>query len=56
MDPLSQILAGLEAAWWLLWSMPAVPMAEEPDARDAQLLVGTLVVLGVCGALLSEAF
>ncbi len=42
MDPLSQILAGFEAAWWLLWSVPAVPMARDPADQAWQLVIGLI--------------
>lgn len=42
---MSQILAGLERAWWLLWSVPAVPMAPDPADWVWQLAIGATVVL-----------
>lgn len=53
MDGLSQILAGLKAAWWLLWSVPAVPMAEDASEQAIQLLLGTGAVLAISVVMLA---
>lgn len=49
MDPVSQILTELEAAWWLLWSVPAIPMAEDRGGQAWQLVAGTVTVLVLRG-------
>lgn len=49
MDPLSQVLAGLEGAWWVLWSVPAVPAATDPRDFEVQVALGACILLGLCG-------
>lgn len=49
MDPLTEILAGVEGGWRLLFSVPPIPMADKRNRQNGQLFVGVLCVLIVCG-------
>lgn len=49
MEPLTEILAGVENGWRLLFSVPPVPMAGNRVRQNVQLFVGVLCVLIVCG-------
>lgn len=52
MDPLSQILAGLEGAAWLLSWAPPMPL--DPEMAHVQLAAGGAAVLVMAGAMMVE--